>query len=137
MARIPVVIVDDQKLDRRIAKRRLSDAEDFGKILEAETGSAFLERFFNGHGEFQDEDVTPLILMDINMPGLNGFETIEEMQKRMADGRGPESVAVMMVTSSENPADRARAEELPSVIGYSTKPMDADAVSIILEMYRS
>lgn len=137
MLKIPVVVVDDEKLDRRIAKRRLADVEDFGEVLEAPTGDAFLEKFFDKPDTCEHVDTVPLILMDVNMPGRDGFETIEEMQERMRQGRGLKAATVMMFTSSANPKDRARAEALSSVKGYITKPMDANAVAIILEMYKA
>lgn len=137
MTKIPVVIVDDAEVDRTIARRRFSRVDDFGEVFEADSGDMFLETFFNGHQEIPNGEVVPLILMDINMPGRDGFETIKEMEARIAEGRGPNSVAVMVFTSSNNPADRAKAEALSSVKGYITKPLDREAVLKILEIYRS
>lgn len=135
--KIPVVVVDDEEVDRYIVKRRLSSTGQFGDVLEAETGDAFLEMFFNGHLELQEAPDPLLVLMDVNMPGRDGFETIEEMQRRMAVGRGPESVAVLMFTSSDNLEDRERAAALSAVKGYITKPMDGVDVEKILQMYLS
>lgn len=137
MTKVPVIIVDDAAVDRRIANRRLSNHPDFEPILEAESGDKFLDEFFDGRPLLLEGDLVPLILMDINMPGRNGFETIEEMQKRISAGKGPKSVAIMMFTSSDNPADRARAEALPSVIGYINKPLTKDTIATILSLYRA
>ncbi|MFK7942526.1 MAG: response regulator [Paracoccaceae bacterium] len=137
MSRIPVVVVDDEKVDRYIVKRKLAKFDDFGEVLEASTGVDFLESFFNGHGSGNFKDQPLLVLMDVNMPRMNGFETIEELQKRMAGGHGPESIVIMMFTSSNNPDDRAKAEMLPTVKGYILKPLDDDGVLKIREIYHS
>lgn len=135
MNKIPVAIVDDQDADRYIARRRLSKAGDFEPVFESTTGTDFLETFFNGH-KADDLGHSPLVvLMDINMPQMNGFETIEEVMRRMDAGRGPKSVDFLMFTSSDNPDDRARAEGLEPVKGYIVKPLDENGIEKILALY--
>ncbi|MEM7213544.1 MAG: response regulator [Pseudomonadota bacterium] len=129
--------MDDQDVDRYIVKRRLSRSEGFGEVMEAPTGDDFLKDFFNGDGSKKVASLPLLVLMDINMPGRNGFETVEELQKRMAEGRGPESVVIMMFTTSDNPADRERALQLDSVKGYIVKPLDDDGIQRIRDLYYS
>ena len=136
MTKIPVVIVDDEEADRYIVRRRLAKSEDFEQVIECTTGDEFLEQFFNGHGGI-DPSSPLLVLMDINMPRMGGFETIEELQRRMAEGRGPKSVVIMMFTSSDNENDRARADALSSVKGYVLKPLDDDAVEDIVKVYNA
>ena len=137
MRKISVIIVDDQDVDRYIVKRRLAKSDDFGEVMEAVTGDDFLEDFFNGDGSKKVEHLPLLVLMDINMPGRNGFETVEELQNRMAEGRGPKSVVIMMFTTSDNPADRERAMQLDSVKGYIVKPLDDDGIQRIRDLYYS
>lgn len=135
MNKVPVVIVDDSEADRYIVRRRLSKVEGFGEVMEAEDGAVFLEEFFNGAGRVQSEILPLLVLMDVNMPGLNGFETIEELQRRVELGKGPASLVVMMFTSSSNPDDVAQAENLASVKGYITKPLDDVGIEKIRQIY--
>lgn len=137
MKKIAVVIVDDQDVDRYIVRRSLSKADAFSRIMEAPTGDVFLEEFFNGHASLEPDEGPLLVLMDINMPGRNGFETVEELQRRMAAGRGPDSVVILMFTSSDNPADRKKAEQLESVKGYIVKPLDDSGLNEILSLYHS
>ena len=136
--KIPVVVVDDSKVDRYSVRRRLSRNDDFGEVFEAEDGEIFLEQFYSGtHGPLNLTQLeSPLmVLMDINMPRLNGFETVEKMQERMEAGVGPQSIAVLMFTSSSNEADVARAESLPLVRGYFTKPLSDDDVIALRGFY--
>lgn len=136
MKKISVVVIDDEKVDRYIVKRRMSKLDVFGDVIEATNGDRFLDEYFQNENEFQDSVPPPLLLlMDVNMPGRNGFETVEEIQRRMVDGRGPESIVIMMFTSSGNENDRARAESLDAVKGYITKPLDEKGIETILELY--
>lgn len=138
MSKVPVVIVDDSDADRYIVRRRLNKAGDFGEVMEANDGIAFLEEFFNGHFGIESQDQPLLILMDVNMPGMSGFETIEEIQRRAKAGKGPAtSMIVMMFTSSSNPDDLAQAENLELVKGYIHKPLDEEGVKKIRELYHS
>jgi DNA-binding NarL/FixJ family response regulator len=63
-----------------------------------------------------DPDV---VLVDISMPGVDGFEAINAM---LADDSGRR---VLVLTGSDDPADRAKAEEAGAV-GYLTKERIAD-----------
>jgi len=137
MAKIPVVVVDDEKFDRLVVRRRLAEAADFGEVIEATSGDDFLDMFFSERSQSRVGDARLLVLMDINLPGKSGFETVAEMEQRAEEGRGPQSVVVMMFTSSDNPANRERASALKSIRGYIIKPMDSDNVATILQMYRS
>ena len=135
--KIPVVVVDDQEVDRYLVKRCLSKVDDFNELIEVSSGTRFLEQFFsNGSGSFPDNE-SLLVLMDINMPGLDGFQTIEEVQRRMLEGFGPSSVVVMMFTSSDNQRDRDKANELDMVKGYLSKPIDEASVRRMRDLYLS
>lgn len=133
---ISVVVVDDDQVDRYVVKRRLAKHDAFEEVAEATTGEEFLHRYFNTSTGVSHDEVRPLlVLMDVNMPVMSGFETIEEMQRRIDAGNGTKSVVVMMFTSSNNPKDRKQAERLSSVKGYILKPLDDDGVKRILDSY--
>lgn len=131
--KIPVVVVDDQEVDRYLVKRHLKRDGNFGELVEMTTGEVLLQRFFSEPTTETDEPL--LLLVDINMPGLDGFETIEEMQRRMDEGMGPKNVVVMMITSSGNLKDRNRADQLGVVKGFISKPLDQKGVQQILDQY--
>lgn len=128
---IPVVVVDDNETDRYLVKRRLGKDPEFGEVTEMESGDQFLERYFNGQEADPVGDNPLVVLMDVNMPGRNGFETIEEMQQRIAEGRGPKSMVVMMFTSSNNPNDRALVQSYNLIKGYILKPINDESLATI------
>lgn len=68
-----------------------------------------------------------LILLDINMPVMNGWQMLEAMCKQQYAN----SVYVVMVTSSVNSADREKAQTYKPVIGFLEKPMDVQMMNTI------
>lgn len=64
-----------------------------------------------------------LILLDINMPVMNGWEFLEAVQEKCFK----ENVFVAMVTSSINSYDMSTARKYPQVIQYLEKPLRSEA----------
>lgn len=133
--KIPVVVVDDEQVDRYTVKRRLGKRPEFGTILECCSGDAFLADHCDRNWPFNPVDLPAIILTDINMPGRDGLETISEFSERQEQGRAPVAVVICMITSSANPRDRDRARNLGLVQGYIEKPLDAPGVERLLELY--
>lgn len=134
---IPVVIVDDGEADRYLVRRRLSKSGQFDELIEVTSGDRFLEEFFGDNAPVYTGETPLLILMDINMPGRDGFQTIEEAEVLIAEGRGPANALVLMYTSSLNERDQERARQMTIVKGYLPKPMRNDSIDFIREMYES
>jgi CheY-like chemotaxis protein len=63
-----------------------------------------------------------LLLLDINMPIMNGWELLNEIQK----APNANKVHVVMVSSSIDFRDKEKAMEYPQVIGFYEKALSAD-----------
>ena len=131
---IPVVVVDDQEVDRYLVKRRLAKADHFDEPVEISNGESLLQEYFSDESQCVS-DKALLLLIDINMPGLDGFDTLAEIEHRMRDGKGPLDVVVLMITSSGNINDKKRAEAFSMVKGFISKPLDIDGVQKITDLY--
>ncbi len=83
-----------------------------------------------GNGEATTPD---LILLDINMPVMNGFEFIEEYENLPNDWKS--KILVVMLTTSLHPNDVARAQEHPSIREYFFKPLLKDKLGALVEKY--
>ena len=109
-----ILIVDDSALNREILSEMLHS--DF-RILEAENGEqsiSVLEQYGTG---------IALILLDIVMPGMNGFEVLEYMTRN----HWIEEVPVIMISSENSEPYIRKAYEL-GVSDYISRPFDAKVV---------
>ena len=74
-----------------------------------------------------------LILLDINMPGVNGWEFLDEYHQLHEAEKG--RVIVVMLTTSMNPDDQERATNHPDVSGFRNKPLTSRLMDDILKQY--
>ncbi len=94
-----VLIVDDSEMNREILREMLKDDYD---ILEAASGEDGLEAI-RQHGE-----LISLVLLDIMMPGINGFEVLSQMSR---DGI-IDDIPVIMISSEDKQEAVLNAYEL-------------------------
>lgn len=103
----PIVVIDDSDADRFILRRVLSKTSLPNEVIDFDGGRAFLEYL---DGVERNESAPPaLILTDINMPGLSGFEVVRGIRERPTLGA---LLIVVMLTSSEATGDISRAKEV-------------------------
>ena len=62
-----------------------------------------------------------LLLLDINMPLMNGWEFLEEIEKMAVK----DNISVFMVTSSIDYNDKEKAKNYPKIINFIEKPITA------------
>lgn len=77
--------------------------------------------------EHDDEEHHHLVLLDINMPVMDGWEMLEEVNKKNLSC----NIKVVMATSSLDAADEKRAGQYPCVIGYLTKPIRIESLEAL------
>ena len=115
---IDVIVIDDDAVvlflhKVLIKKSKLpSNVRDF---INAEEAMHFL------HHRTSDNNL--LIFLDINMPHLNGWDFLDQIEHLPYR----EKIYVVMVTSSINETDRKRAEAYTRVIDYREKPLSKQA----------
>jgi two-component system, sensor histidine kinase and response regulator len=111
MFEIPVLVVDDNSTNRRVLAAWLSQ---WGMLpVLAESGAAAM-RLIDSL-----EEPIPLVLSDVHMPGMDGFELIGQIK---AQSRTP---IVIMLTSDSYSGDVARSRELGAE-AYLIKPVRRD-----------
>ncbi len=108
-----VLVVDDNETNRRILEEMLGLWEMRPKTVAG--GKAALEEMREAA---EAGEPYPLVLLDGNMPGMDGFSVAERIreQPRLA------GASIMMLTSSARPGDRARCLEL-GVASHLSKPI--------------
>ena len=109
-----ILLVDDSAMSRMILKEILGG--DYS-ILEAENGKECLEKMQAEAGNIA------LVLLDINMPVMDGFEVL----KAMNVNHTIEDIPVIMISSDDSDAAIRRSYEL-GASDYVTRPFDARIV---------
>ena len=131
---IPVVVVDNADADRYIARRRFSRSEGFGEVLEYRSGRDFVREFSKKFINFKDSSAPTVVLMDISMPGRDGFQVISEFLSYMNMDSDDPNVIFMMYTSSSASLDREQAASMKAVRGYIEKPLNDHHLKHIREL---
>lgn len=71
-----------------------------------------------------------LVLLDINMPGMNGWEFAAAARALLLANP---AIVLVMLTSSSLDEDRRRAGDMGNITGYLTKPLSREAVQQMLQ----
>ena len=134
-----VVIVDDDEVDRYITRRIIKRAASDSRFIEYQAGDEFLSAFTDPVSRQEDIGAPPppaLILLDINMPRVNGFEVLDSIREKLNNGEDLENEAVvMMFSSSNNPADRQTALSYDFVKDYIVKPLTEQKFQNIVDQH--
>ena len=116
----------DHALLVRVAARRTMPSLDVRVAGDGREGIAYLA----GAPPFQDRRSHPvpnLIILDLLMPEVDGFEVLEWMNSQ----RIPLTVPVVILTSSENPDHEVRSMELGAKVFYR-KPADLELLDEVV-----
>ena len=105
-----ILIVDDSKFNRDILKEILGETYNY---LEAENGNQAIQMIGENIG-------IDLMLLDINMPQMNGFEVLKIMKRSQCIEETP----VIMISSEESVDTMREAYEM-GITDYITRPFDS------------
>lgn len=105
----PILVVDDMADNCHVVRRRL-ELRGYPVLCATSGGQAI---------GILDRQPVSVILLDIMMPVMNGYDVLEVLHGRLGDGMPP----VIMLTARNAPDEIARAIELGAV-DYVTKPFD-------------
>ncbi|KQV81245.1 response regulator [Rhizobacter sp. Root1221] len=124
-----VMLVDDNDADLLFTEIVLRARGIAGEVLTFDTARCALD-----HLADRTKPRVSLILLDINMPEMDGFAFLAAWEGLRT--QWPDAPPVVMLTSSPDPADRARALAHASVRAYLVKPLDDASARSLLDVTR-
>lgn len=126
---VNILLVEDDEVDIMNVQRAFRKNNITNPLYVTRNGIEALDALHGRHPEFV-MPVPRIILLDINMPRMNGLEFLTEIRKHDAF----KSISVFIMTTSNEESDKIAAYDL-NVAGYILKPLSfegfANAVSVL------
>ena len=121
-----ILLIDDDvntNFYNRILFEQAKVSDDILEFQNAEEGLDYLK----------NENEVSLILLDINMPIMNGWQFLEAYDQ--LDEKQKEAIIVVMLTSSINIDDQEKASKYHSVKKFIRKPISPELINEIMELF--
>jgi CheY-like chemotaxis protein len=123
-----IMLVDDSPDDNFFHEREIKKADLTNVVITKNSGEEALEYLKSRKDPHSD-----LIFLDINMPGMNGWEFLESYNLLDKDLQG--RAIIIMLTTSDNFEDIAKAKTWNIVSDYITKPLTKEIMKNITDKY--
>jgi len=115
---VEILLAEDNPGDVKLTEKALEQGKIVNNLHVAEDGVEAM-KYLRQEGEYEDSPRPDLMLLDLNMPRMDGQEVLEEMSEDPILRRIP----VVVLTSSEAEEDIVQSYEL-NANAYLTKPVD-------------
>ncbi len=126
-----ILVVEDDDFDAERIERSAAKLGSSAHLIRARSAEQALELLAPPNG---DASIIPPLVMiiDLNMPRMNGFELIDEVRKLAAAS----SIRVYICTTSDHPADIENARRR-GVDGFIVKPIQLEQVEKLISIAAS
>jgi CheY-like chemotaxis protein len=121
-------LVDDDDIFRLVANKQMSKHPGFDTVEIFENGQEALEAL--QVSALQPEQLPALILLDLNMPVLDGWGFLDQMQQLPLS----REIVVVIVTSSIDPQDIQKAKTYSEVKDFVAKPLTESKLTQIARL---
>jgi len=111
---VRILLVEDNAFNAIVAQEELEDAVEDVSVTTAENGAIALEKM--------ETDTFDLILMDVQMPVMNGYDATKAIRK-LTDERGKIPIIAMTANVLKEEIDQCYTVGMNDAIG---KPFDTD-----------
>lgn len=124
-----VFIIDDDPIHQRIAQIMISKHnlfDEYFSYTEAQQALDFLQE-----NKKNEEALPDVILLDLNMPVIDGWDFLETFEILVNELK--KSIRVFIVSSSVDEKDVLRSKSYVTVKGFISKPLSPDIIRSIKE----
>jgi len=124
-----VMLIDDSQVDLFLNKKFLNISnisDNVFSFLSARNALQYIEDNIQ-----EPENLPNLILLDIKMPDINGFQFLEHFKKLQP--RLKKDIKIVMLSSSIDPKDLSRAKSSEHVFDILKKPLNPNELKALLK----
>ena len=124
-----ILLIDDNKADNLFHKIVMKKSSYTGTVRDFRYAQEALDYLK------ASTDPVDLILLDVNMPRMTGFEFLEKYKNDLYDPR--QETKIIMLSTSTNDVEREQASLYQDigVIGFLSKPLTQEQFSDIMEQH--
>ena len=131
-----MLLVDDDEGHNFLTRLVIEEMDAARQVHVAWDGREALD-YVTSRGKFRENGNTypkpDVILLDINMPGMDGWHFIEEYCK--LDDAQKRKTMIVMLSTSENPDDRDRARSIGDISDFRKKPLTPEVLEELMRRY--
>lgn len=126
-----ILLIDDDYATNYIHKRVINKAEITEKIVALESGYEALK--YLEQTDFEEYPRPDIMFLDINMPGMDGWEFLEGYEQLDEKHKG--KIILVMLTTSLNPDDKNKSDALSTINGFRNKPLTIETLQGVIDEY--
>lgn len=123
-----ILIIDDNDATNHFHQRLIAKLYPEIKVQLTQNGKAGFDYFVNA------EKKPPLILLDLNMPVMDGFEFLGVLSAYLTEEEQLKT-NIVILSSSDEDFDKERTKTLYPNISFNPKPLSKDKLTSIIELY--
>lgn len=130
-----ILLIDDDQSDNFFHKIIINKADACINLQITTNGQNALDYIIKSGDPTHSESFPKpdIIYLDINMPGMNGYDFLEEYKK--LDEKLKSKIVIIMLTTSLNPDDKMKVMTYTEVKEFQNKPLTVEILHETLEKY--
>ncbi|AVR46119.1 response regulator [Christiangramia fulva] len=128
MAILKLYVIDDDEIFHFMIKKTLSSLNQDLQLETYNNGKKALKAL---EKDCLNENTPDIILLDINMPIMDGWEFLKIYERFSSKIKN--DIFIYLISSSKDPEDIHKAQEIMHLAGYITKPINKEELTTILK----
>ncbi|MCK0192532.1 response regulator [Arenibacter sp. F20364] len=131
MNNLHFLLIDDDEIFQFIMKNTIAEVSPNITIKFFSDGEKGIDFLRQNLGEAND--LPDIILLDVNMPFMDGWEFLNEYKSLQSQIK--KEMDIYLLTSSNNPSDIAKAKEISALSGYLVKPISKQGIKNLISHF--